>query len=155
MDPTRNPNPRVFDPTRFANDTRTEHESATASDSSKRNNYIFGAGRRLCQGMHIAERSLFLGVARMLWAFDFSRPTDPKTGEMKPLPDVDDFIGSLTVQPAPFEVVITARSEKKAEMIRKTWRDCEERLLDGKTQQWRSVPEGMAFTTYEPGEVDA
>jgi cytochrome P450 len=66
MDPTRNPNPCRFDPTRFQNDNRTELESATSRDSSKRNNYIFGAGRRLCQVMHIAERSLFLGVSRLL-----------------------------------------------------------------------------------------
>ncbi|KAH7081438.1 cytochrome p450 monooxygenase [Paraphoma chrysanthemicola] len=154
MDPKRNPNPRVFDPTRFENDLRTEFECATG-DPSKRNNYIFGAGRRLCQGMHIAERSLFLATTRMLWAFNFERPRDHHTGMLKPLPDVDEFHGTMIIQPAPFEVVITPRTQKKASMIKKIWRDAEEELLDKETKQWAKMPEGMAFSTYEPGKVNA
>src|ERR1022692_3692079 len=63
MDPKRNPNPRDFDPMRFANDFQGEHESATNKDPDQRQNWIFGAGRRVCQGMHIAERSLLMGMA--------------------------------------------------------------------------------------------
>jgi hypothetical protein len=155
MDPARNPNPRVYDPTRFADDFRTEFESATVTDTSKRNNFIFGAGRRLCQGMHIAERSLFLAISRMLWSFGFKRPIDPESGKEKPLPDIDDLVGGITVQPAPFEVTITPRSEKKAQMIRAIWKDCEETLLDMETKQWKKVPDGMAFSTWMPEKVDA
>lgn len=147
MDPARNPNPRKFDPSRFADDSGSEFASATASDPSKRNNYIFGAGRRLCQGMHIAERSLFLAISRMIWAFEFKRPLDPSTGKEKPLPDIDDLVGGITVKPAEFEVMIKPRSEKKAQMIRENWRECEETLLDGSTKQWKKVPAGMAFST--------
>ena len=154
MDPIRNPSPRDFNPERFSNDFRTEFEAATSGDPSKRNNFIFGAGRRLCQGMHIAERSLFLAISRMLWAFDFNRPIDSTTGKEKPLPDIDDLVGGITVQPAPFEVVITPRSEKKEQMIREIWQDCEDMLLDNQTKQWKKIPEGMAFSTWMPEKVD-
>jgi hypothetical protein len=147
MDPERNPNPRTFDPTRFANDLRSEFESATSGDPSGRNNYIFGAGRRVCQGMHIAERSLFLGVSRLLWAFDFKQPVDPATGKPKPLPDVDNLVGSLTIEPAPFEVSIVPRSGRKEEQVREIWKESEETLLNKETKQWNAVPEGMAFST--------
>ena len=30
----------------------------------------FGFGRRICPGMHLARNSLFIVVARLLWAFD-------------------------------------------------------------------------------------
>ncbi|CEN62725.1 hypothetical protein ASPCAL09357 [Aspergillus calidoustus] len=154
MDPKRNPDPRKFDPTRFIDDHRSELEAATTRDPSTRNNYQFGAGRRLCQGMHIAERSLFLGVARLLWAFNFSRPVDPRTGEQKPLPDIDHLVGSLTMQPAPFEVTISPRSEKKALMIRETWWEAVEKSLDEQSLQWKEVPKDMVFSTWMPTMTD-
>ncbi|KAJ4986250.1 cytochrome P450 [Stagonosporopsis vannaccii] len=155
MDPERNPNPRTFDPNRFVGDLRTEFECATASNASSRNNYIFGAGRRVCQGMHIAERSLFLATVRLIWAFEFSRSVDSATGRLAPLPDVDNLVGGLTVQPAPFAVAITPRTFDKAQHIRDIWKDQEEMMLDKVTKQWRKVPEGMAFSTYLPTKVDS
>lgn len=154
MDPKKNPDPRRFDPTRFENDCGTELESATTRDPSKRNNFVFGAGRRLCQGMHIAERSLFLGVSRIIWGFNIKPPVDPVTGKQKPLPDIDDLVGSLTVQPAPFEATITPRSDEKAGIIREGWRDTEVSHLDKQTLQWKEVPPGMAFSTWVPEKVD-
>lgn len=32
----------------------------------------FGFGKRLCPGQHIARRSLFIIIARVLWGFDIS-----------------------------------------------------------------------------------
>jgi hypothetical protein len=93
--------------------------------------------------MHIAERSLFLAITRLLWAFDF---IPPESGSM---PDVDDLVGSLTVQPAPFEVKIIARSEDKKRIVHETWRDAEQTLLNGEGQ-WKIVPQGMAFSTWMP-----
>lgn len=49
-------------------------EAATDPDVTSRGNFVFGAGRRLCQGIHIAERSLFLGISGLLWAFNFTKP---------------------------------------------------------------------------------
>ena len=47
MDPKRSPDPRTYNPERFASDTRSLYKSATG-EASKRDNYVFGAGRRLC-----------------------------------------------------------------------------------------------------------
>lgn len=150
MDPATNPDPRVFDPSRFASDLRSEFESATSGDPSQRRNYIFGAGRRVCQGMHIAERSLFLAVTRLLWAFDFMAMVDERTGQAKPLPDVDDLVGGLTIQPAPFEVRIVPRTEARARLVREAWSEVQNSFLDSETKQWNNVPEGMAFSTWMP-----
>ncbi|TVY34892.1 Cytochrome P450 monooxygenase [Lachnellula occidentalis] len=151
MDPERNPNPRVFDPTRFENDFQSEKESATNKDENQRQNWIFGSGRRQCQGMHIAERSLFMGMARMLWAFNFERATD-ENGVPIPV-DIDDFVGGIAVQPADFAAIIIPRSKEKADIIRKAWKDCEETLLDSETKQWLQVPSGMTFNTAESMEL--
>lgn len=152
MDPKRNPRPRDFDPTRFENDLQNEHESATNKDADQRQNWIFGAGRRLCQGMHIAERSLFIGISRMLWAFDFERAVD-ENGVLIPV-DIDDLVGGVTVQPADFKVKIVPRSKEKADVIRKAWKDCEDNLLDPVTKQWIAVPPGMKFTTSVEKDLD-
>lgn len=151
MDPKRNPNPRVFDPMRFINDHQTEFESATNPDENQRQNWIFGSGRRMCQGMHIAERSLFLAAARILWAFDIEKPIGP---DGKPIsPDIDDLVGGTTVQPNDFKVSIKPRTEAKAAMIREAWKQCEDEVLDPITKQWKSVPEGMKFGQI-PAKVD-
>jgi hypothetical protein len=94
----------------------------------------------VCQGIHIAERSLFLAVTRLLWAFDFKMP---KSGNM---PDVDDLVRSLTVEPAPFEVRIVARSEKKKTLLQKSWEDMENMLLD-EEGQWKNLPHSIPFST--------
>lgn len=147
MDPQRNPHPRVFDPTRFKDDHQSEHESATNKDENTRQNWIFGAGRRLCQGMHIAERSLLMGVARMLWGFHFERKQD-ETGNPLPV-DIDDFVGGIAVQPADLHIKIVPRSKERADVIREAWRDAEQNLLDPVTKQWMEVPPGMKFSTLD------
>jgi hypothetical protein len=145
MDPKRNPNPREFNPKRFEADLQSEHQSATNKDENTRQNWIFGAGRRMCQGMHIAERSLLMGVARMLWAFNFERPTD-ENENLIPV-DIDDLVGGLTVQPRDFEVKILPRTKDKADLLRQTWKDVERDLLDPVTKQWIQVPPGMKFSS--------
>lgn len=76
-------NPREFDPSRHFGDTLSSQESAVQADFNKRDHFTFGAGRRICPGLHIADRSLFLTFSRLLWAFnmepekDWAREIDP------------------------------------------------------------------------------
>lgn len=149
MDPARWPNPRVFDPLRFSNERRSEYEIATSADpESLRHNYIFGAGRRLCQGIHIAERSLFLAAACLLWAFDISTP-DP--GAI----DTEDLRGGLAMVPAPFECHIRPRDARRADLVRREWSRMQEEFLDPTTQQWSKAPDGLPLSTYSEARVDS
>ncbi|KAK3700221.1 hypothetical protein LTR37_016100 [Vermiconidia calcicola] len=152
MDPKRSPSPRTFNPDRFAADSRTLYESATGVPQ-ERDNYVFGAGRRLCQGIHIAERSLFLGIARLIFAFEFSPAINDRTGQ--PITyDVDDLVGGITVEPRHYPCTITLRSESKAKMIREAVEADAESFLDSKTGQWKKTPPGMAFTTWVDDDED-
>ena len=146
MDPKRHPNPRVFDPARYVDDHQTASEAASNPDPSKRDQFIFGAGRRVCQGMHIAERSLFLGMSRMLWAFNFEKARDSHGSEITP--DISELTEGLFVMPKRFPSKIVPRSEKHAQRIRQEWADCRSLLNDD--WQWKEVPKGMAFSTYTP-----
>jgi cytochrome P450 len=153
MDPHRSPSPRVFNPDRFASDPRSLYESATG-EAVKRDNYVFRARRRLCQGIHIAERSLALGISRLVWASDFSPVLYEKTG--KPVAyGGNDLVGDLTVQPQDYKCNIESRSDNQADIIRDAVRRDASEFLDPVTGQWSKTPENMAFSTYIPEDIKA
>jgi cytochrome P450 len=143
-DATRHPDPSRFDPRRFANDHQTAAEAATNNDPSKRDHFVFGAGRRLCQGMHIAERSLFFAIARMLWAFDFHPARDAHGEEI--IPDPNALTEGLLVRPETFLASITPRDEGRAACVKEEWAKMES-LLDEKLQ-WKVLPEGLIWKEY-------
>lgn len=145
MDAKRHPDPRRFDPARYADDFQTAAEAANNSDASKRDHFVFGAGRRLCQGMHIAERSLFLAISRMLWAFDFKFARDSAGNEVKP--DADDLTEGMLVCPKPFPAQIVPRDEAKAARVKAEWAKMDDLLTDD--MQWKVLPEGLIWKEYK------
>ncbi|RCI12012.1 hypothetical protein L249_1078 [Ophiocordyceps polyrhachis-furcata BCC 54312] len=145
-DPKRHPNPRQYNPSRWAGDNQNSAQAAVNADATKRDHFVFGAGRRMCQGMHIADRSLFLAMSRTLWAFDIKRAVDETTGH-EIVPDVDNIVDGLFVCPRPFKANIVPRSERKVARVREEWAKMLELLDD--SQQWRTVPEGLKWKDYE------
>lgn len=69
-DPSRHHHPDQFIPERYEGDTTTTMESINSSDVRLRDHFAFGAGRRICPGYHVAERSLAVSIMRILWAFE-------------------------------------------------------------------------------------
>jgi cytochrome P450 len=149
MDPWRYPNPRAFDPARYLHDSTSSAESAQNRDVSQRDHFTFGAGRRVCEGMHVVDRSMFLVIARLMWAFDISKAVNADGVEITP--DQDDLVGGFLMQPRPFPVKIKPRSEWRAAKVREAWASCQALLDQG--QQWKQVPEGIPFTMYTKGLV--
>ncbi|CAG8842767.1 25971_t:CDS:2, partial [Racocetra persica] len=68
MDEKRYENPNEFKPERFLGVTESSAALANGNYES-RDHFGFGAGRRLCAGIHLAEKELFLGVSYLLWCF--------------------------------------------------------------------------------------
>ncbi|KAH7194512.1 cytochrome P450, partial [Fusarium oxysporum] len=135
MDPERHPNPRQFNPDRYRDDFQSLADAAANPDASKRDQFTFGAGRRICPGIHVAERSLFLGISRILWAFNI-KPTVDKNG--KPvLPDPDKLTQGFVCMPEEFPARIIARSEEKKAQVIESWKKAEKDVLDPETKQWR------------------
>ncbi|KAI0468450.1 cytochrome P450 [Xylaria cf. heliscus] len=115
MDESRYPRPRVFDPERFLGDTQSAAEAARNPDPKARDHFVFGSGRRICLGMHIAERSLFIAIARMMWAFDFCPEKDDHGNDI--LPDGETLTEGLSVHPQRFKALIIPRDAVRAQMI--------------------------------------
>ncbi|KAI1170039.1 cytochrome P450 [Nemania sp. FL0916] len=147
-DPIRYPDPRRFSPDRWMDDTQNSAQSATNADVTKRDHFVFGAGRRICQGMHIADRTMFLAMARLLWAFDLHRAVDEKTGEHI-VPDMNDLTCGLFSQPKPFRATIVPRAGKSTR-VREEWHKMRDLLDDD--MQWKTVPPGLVWRDYESTE---
>ncbi|PHH69631.1 hypothetical protein CDD82_7630 [Ophiocordyceps australis] len=137
-DPERHPNPREFDPTRWVVDADNGN-----AQHAPRDHFTFGAGRRFCQGTHIAERSLYLAIARLLWAFDIARARDPETGH-EIVPDMDDLTLGMFAMPSPFPAKIRPRDEAKARVVQQEWKQACDESLD-KDMQWIKLPEGLVY----------
>ncbi|KAI1161564.1 cytochrome P450 [Nemania serpens] len=150
-DAKRHPDPRKFDPMRYINDNSSSMDSANHADATKRDHFGFGAGRRRCQGMHIADRSVFLALSRLLWAFDFKRAKDPLTGK-EIVPDMDELVDGILSMPKPFKCEIVPRDEYKARRVREEW-DEVKKLLD-EEMQWKEVPKGMVWGDETPQIAD-
>ena len=117
-DATRYADPDKFNPRRFEGQTELASVYANSGDHGKRDHFGYGAGRRICPGIHLAERALFLATARILWGFTIQPKLDwagvpvpidvaPETGYR------DGFLN----QCLPFEVDIKVRSERRRQSI--------------------------------------
>ncbi|KAF8989955.1 cytochrome P450 [Cyathus striatus] len=73
-------------------------------------NLAFGFGRRICVGRHVANDTMFILIARILWAFDIA-PTKDASG-CSLVPDSMECIDDgLTTRPKPFQCRIVPRFE--------------------------------------------
>lgn len=117
-DETVFPDSNKFDPSRYEGRTRPAADYAASSDYDNRDHYIYGSGRRICPGIHLAERSMFLGVAKLLWAFKFEQKLDA-AGVPIPI-DTDPVTGyseGFLVCPKKFECNVIPRSEARRDTI--------------------------------------
>ncbi|KAJ6529371.1 cytochrome P450 [Mycena capillaripes] len=109
-DQFRHPEPERFNPERYLHDDFTSAESANLADPYQRDHWMFGAGRRICPGMIVAEREIWLTISRMLWAFTMvSLPNQPI--------DLKEYDGLSGRSPVPFRINIFPRHPKVAEVL--------------------------------------
>ncbi|OJI89780.1 hypothetical protein ASPTUDRAFT_342428 [Aspergillus tubingensis CBS 134.48] len=95
---------------------------ADATADGIRKTYAFGAGRRICPGSHLAESSLDINIAKIIWAFDISPGIDPATGQQMRVEDVNVDIATqwtdgFLIAPKPFPIRLSVRSEKRREVL--------------------------------------
>ncbi|KAL1881025.1 hypothetical protein Plec18167_003566 [Paecilomyces lecythidis] len=125
-DKKRFPNPDVFDPDHFKGQMALASELSTSADYESRDHYGYGAGRRLCPGIHLAERNLFLGISKLIWAFSIEPGLD---GQGKPIePDFNPATGyseGFLVCAKDFPCRIKPRSEARRATITKEYEEAQ------------------------------
>ncbi|KAH8730985.1 cytochrome P450 phenylacetate hydroxylase-like protein [Phaeosphaeriaceae sp. PMI808] len=96
-------NAHTFDPERYLD----------VPDGNGTEHYGFGAGSRMCVGSHLASREMFTAFVRLISAFEFTPPKDPR--DVAPLDclSANAIPTSLTMEPKYFKVGFKPRDRKK------------------------------------------
>ncbi|KAJ3552235.1 hypothetical protein NM688_g4258 [Phlebia brevispora] len=106
------PDPENFHPERFL-------QKDGKPESKPQAPFAFGFGRRICPGMHLAMRTLFIDIACILWALNIN----PKlSGDGKPLrPEKSEAVDDgLTTVPVPFACSIRPRFSRVRRIVETT-----------------------------------
>ncbi|KAM4055564.1 cytochrome p450 [Hirsutella rhossiliensis] len=75
---------------------------------------LYGMGQRACPGRHMGQDSLFLGTARLFWAFDAALPVGAEAIDQERFLDSGTTLAAFLPH---FEVKLTPRSGKHRQVI--------------------------------------
>jgi phenylacetate 2-hydroxylase len=95
--------PYTFDPERYLD----------VADGAGTPHYGYGAGSRMCVGSHLANRELFTAFVRLISAFEFTPPKDPRDEPVMDCLDANSIPTSLTLEPKYFKVGFQPRDRKR------------------------------------------
>jgi cytochrome P450 len=112
------PDPDPYNPDRYLQHLGLASEYAASHDYANRDHYSYGAGRRICAGIQLAERTQFRMLSTILWAFRLEHAIDDITGEQISI-DTEAFEDKLIAGPKPFKVRFTPRSQRHIEVIKR------------------------------------
>ncbi|KAG1869668.1 cytochrome P450 [Suillus tomentosus] len=96
-DPEVFPDPHRFNPQRWIDDAGRVRDDLRF--------FTFGFGRRVCPGQHLANRSIFINTALIMWAFRLSENPAAKI-------DTLAFSDTSNIQAAPFEICFAKRVDE-------------------------------------------
>nr|AVZ23852.1 cytochrome P450 [Thanatephorus cucumeris] len=122
--PERFDDPKVFRPERFLDHKMSMAESIAQGDPFERDHFAFGAGRRSCPGVQVAEQDVFIALSRLLWAFEFSAPTGTQVNV-----EQSAFTGETVRHPKEFPLVIKPRSERRKATIEREMAHAKEHVF--------------------------
>jgi cytochrome P450 len=101
MDAATYTNPKSFQPQRWLDDPSLPMPG------------MFGYGRRICPGRHLANTGLFIAMASLAWAFEFAK---------KPGLSVETgLVRSMLFCPQTDGVRVSLRSDAHGAVIRRGW----------------------------------
>lgn len=119
-DPGRFEKPFEFMPSRYLDHHLYSSEYAAMADPYQRDHFTFSVGRRTCPGARLAENSLCIALAGILWAFEIRPPLVDGVETGMDLSDGAYLDAGFTI-PKPFAARFLPRSDDRLRLIRDTW----------------------------------
>jgi hypothetical protein len=107
-------------PERYLGHNLYSSEYAAMSDPNKRDHFTFSTGRRTCPGARLAENSLDIALAGILWAFEI-RP--PLVNGIEAQMDTSEnaYADAGFTIPKPFAARFIPRSEERRRIVKEQW----------------------------------
>lgn len=130
------PEPDRFRPERWIGYEYSASQAAALPDGNMRDHLTYGGGRRICAGIHLAEKSLYINVARLLWGFDLGLAEDENGREVKLDFETSCLQPGSTSVPKPFPCEIKPRSERHENLLRQEWSTARENGIDLSHIKW-------------------
>lgn len=117
----RHEDPYSFRPERYLGHPLKAGAYTAHSDPYERDHFGFGAGRRICPGMHLAENSLYITLAKILWAFEIRAPIDA-SGKEGPV-DVSDsaYEDGANTLPKQYKIRFLVRNAQREKVLQEEW----------------------------------
>lgn len=103
-DPTHFDSPMNFVPERFV---------GIPDAGAGTQHFAYGAGTRMCAGVHLANRELYVIFVRMILAFHIRSCDDPRSHPVLDTIDCNAVPTSMVTQPKPFRVKLVPRNAEK------------------------------------------
>ncbi|KAJ7843627.1 cytochrome P450 [Mycena olivaceomarginata] len=103
-----------FNPERFLDSTGTI--DIVPTDTHGHGHVSFGFGRRICVGLSVANQSLFIDMAYLVWALNIRKAKDSDGNPITPS-RTDEIDDGLVVRPVPFTCNITSRGENTVPLL--------------------------------------
>ncbi|MCJ1453909.1 hypothetical protein MMC28_004258 [Mycoblastus sanguinarius] len=119
-DPQRFKDPFEFMPERYLDHTLYSSEYLAMSDPYKRDHFAFSTGRRTCPGARLAENSLNIALAGILWAFDI-RPLLVNGVEVNMDTGDNSYLDAGFTIPKPFAVRFLPRGKERLRIVEEQW----------------------------------
>ncbi|PVH74478.1 cytochrome P450 [Cadophora sp. DSE1049] len=120
LDPVLYPDPDQFDPSRWLDPSFPTYKRPLDKFPTLQNFSAFGFGRRICPGMNIAERSLYILTARIAWACKISKAKDSQ-GVIIDVPSYD-YTSGFNVMPKNFAFNLSPRSKLHEQVVEERYR---------------------------------
>ncbi|GJC77449.1 cytochrome P450 monooxygenase yanC [Colletotrichum liriopes] len=118
------PDPSNYNPDHFLPQAnKLAPELAAASRYSERDHYSYGAGRRICVGFHLAERTQWRIIAQILWAFRIEPGLGPDGKAIELDTSYAAYEEGFLHSPKDYNVRFVPRSARHAEILRKEFGD--------------------------------
>jgi hypothetical protein len=113
------PDPESYRPDRWLNPSWPTYQEPLTKYPNFRDGHgmhSFGWGRRTCLGQNVVDDEMFVFGAAVLWAFNLRQKIDPRTGEPVHI-DTQATNSHVILEPDPYEIDLTPRSDARAAQI--------------------------------------